>query len=363
VVDELLASATGAWLEIEDGLVVGEGAGGVPADASMVGDVVFSPGFVDLQINGFRDVDFWRADPDGWLRTGSRLLETGVTSYLPTLVSAPLDQYDDGLARVAAAAAAAPAGHPHIEGVHLEGPFLGEAPGAHPPDLLRPMDLEWLLERLDRHPDLVRLVTLAPESDPDLLGTRALVARGVTVALGHSRCTYEQARDAAAAGATVVTHLFNGMGPLGHRAPGLPGAALDDDRLTPSLIADFVHVHPVLVRLAALAKPVILVTDAVAVDVEYWGQAVTERDGAAFLANGTLAGSILTMDRAVRNLAGLVGLDRALPMATTIPARTVGLDTYATRGLGGRADLVALDRSTLEVVGTWIRGVRAYARP
>ena len=100
-------------------------------------------------------------------------------------------------------------------------------------------------------------------------------------------------------GATLVTHLFNGMGPFGHRAPGLPGAALDDDRLTPSLIADFVHVHPAALRLAALRKDCILVTDAVAVGVEYFGQAVTDRDGAAYLEDGTLTGSTLTMDRAV----------------------------------------------------------------
>jgi N-acetylglucosamine-6-phosphate deacetylase len=147
-----------------------------------------------------------------------------------------------------------------------------------------------------------------------------------------------------------VTHLFNGMGPLGHRAPGLPGAALDDDRLTPSLIADFVHVHPAMLRLAALRTPCILVTDAVAVGIDAFGQTVTDRDGAAFLRDGTLAGSTLMMDRAVRNAGTLVGA-----------ARAVGVEAYATQGVGGRADVVALDRTTLEVRAVWLAGEAAYA--
>jgi N-acetylglucosamine-6-phosphate deacetylase len=251
---------------------------------------------------------------------------------------------------------------PRIEGVHLEGPFLGAAPGAHPPELLGPADLPWLLDLLDSQRGLVRLVTLAPEADPGLEATRALTERGVVVALGHSGCTYEQALDAAAAGATVVTHLFNGMGPFGHRAPGLPGAALDDDRLTPSLIADFVHVHPAALRLAALRKQCILVTDAVAVGIEYFGQLVTDRGGAAYLDNGTLTGSTLTMDRAVKNAQTLVGLPRAVEMATLTPARAISIDCYGSRGIGARADLVALDRSTLEVVAVWQSGEPAYVR-
>lgn len=359
----VLASATGAWLIIEDGVVVERGDHDPPRRAHVIGDVVFAPGFVDIQVNGIGPVDFWRADPEEWRTAGRQVLVGGATSYLPTLVSSPRGGYRYALARAAAAKMdAASAGLPHIEGVHLEGPFLGDAPGAHPPELLGPVNLEWLLDLLDSQPGLVRLVTLAPEADPDLLATRALTERGIVVALGHSRCTYERALEAADAGATIVTHLFNGMGPLGHRAPGLPGAALDDDRLTPSLIADFVHVHPAALRLAALRKPCILVTDAVAVDVDYFGRQATERDGAAYLDNGTLTGSTLTMDRAVRNTQTLVGLPRAIDMATLTPARALGIDCYATRGIGGRADLVALDRTTLEVAGVWLAGEPAYAR-
>ncbi len=356
--DATLATAAGGWLTIEDGVVAATGGADPPSGATDLGVVLLAPGFVDLQVNGIGPVDFWRASPAEWRDAGARLLAGGVTSYLPTLVSAPRDGYRAALARVAAAREdASSGGLPRIEGVHLEGPFLGAAPGAHPRELLGPVDLDWLLDLLDGFPGLVRLVTLAPEADAGLAATRALTERGIVVALGHSRCSYEEAVAAADAGATVVTHLFNGMGPLHHRDPGLPGAALDDDRLTPTLIADGVHVHPVALRLAALRTPCALVTDAVAVDIDYFGDHVTERDGAAYLGDrDTLAGSTLTMERAVRRMTSLVGLPRALTMATETPARVAGLDLFAAVGVGGRADLVALDVATGAVNGVWIAG-------
>jgi N-acetylglucosamine-6-phosphate deacetylase len=360
VPSETLATAAGGWLTVEDGVVAATGAADPPRGATDLGPVLLAPGFVDLQVNGIGPVDFWRASPTEWRDAGARLLAGGVTSYLPTLVSAPRDGYRDALARVAAARDdARSADLPRIEGVHLEGPFLGAAPGAHPPELLGPVELDWLLDLLDAFPGLVRLVTLAPEADPGLAATRALSRRGIVVALGHSRCSYEDALAAADAGATVVTHLFNGMGPLHHRDPGLPGAALDDDRLTPTMIADRVHVHPVALRLAALRKPCALVSDAVAIDVDYFGDRVVERAGAAYVGGtDTLAGSTLTMERAVQTMAGLVGLPRALTMATETPGRVAGLDTFAARGVGGRADLVALDAASGAVVAVWLAGGR-----
>jgi len=185
------------------------------------------------------------------------------------------------LERLAAVRAARPDA---VLGVHLEGPFLGGAPGAHPVDLVRPVDLDWLAALCDRFGDLIRLVTLAPEADPGLAGIAMLHDRGVVVALGHSTVDYDGARAAVAAGARVVTHLFNGMGPLHHRAPGLPGAALSDHGLVPSIIADGIHVHPAMVRLALDARPdAVLVTDAVATV-----KPVVCRDGAAYLPDGTL---------------------------------------------------------------------------
>ena len=221
-----------------------------------MGDAGLAPGFIDLQVNGVGTVDFVDASEDEWRSAGRELLRHGVTSYCPTIVSAPLDVYDAALDRVGAARTdAAHERLPAIVGAHLEGPFLGDAPGAHPPELLQRADVPWLTSLTEHHPGLVRIVTLAPEADPGLSATRMLAAAGVVVALGHSRASYAAAIAAADAGATVVTHLFNGMGPLQHRAPGLPGAAFDDPRLIPTLIADLVHVHPAVVRLVFAALP------------------------------------------------------------------------------------------------------------
>jgi N-acetylglucosamine-6-phosphate deacetylase len=273
-------------------------------------------------------------------------------------VTAPLDDYPPALER--ARAAQADAQHrslPAIAGVHLEGPFLGGAPGAHPVDLLRSADCEWLRALLDEFPGLVRIVTLAPEADAGLAATRLLYDEGITVALGHSTATSAEARAAANAGARLVTHLFNGMAPLHHREPGLAGAALDDARLTPTLIPDLVHVHPAVLRLAIGHKhDMAIITDRVATE----GRRVTD-DGAARLADGTLAGSTLSMQRAVRNTAGLgAPVERAVEMASTIPAGVLGLTDRGRIAPGMRADLVALDPDSLEVRAVWLAGERAH---
>ncbi len=284
-------------------------------------------GFVDLQINGVDAIDFSVANGEDWVRAGQRLLAAGVTGYLPTICSMPLDRYSGALARVAAAQGAGPDGLPRILGVHLEGPFLGGALGAHPPAMVRPMDLAWLAELVDSFPGLVRLVTLAPEADPGCDGIRALVARGIVVSLGHTTCTYEQAVAAADAGATLTTHLFNGMGPLHHREPGIIGAALDPRvDLTPTLIADFVHVHPAVVAAVFAAANPILVSDAVATGTRYFDAKVTAARGAAYLPNGMLTGATALLDDAVRNVAGLgVPLAEVLAAASNRPAALLGL--------------------------------------
>lgn len=268
---------------------------------------------------------------------------------------------------VAQAALPAPDGwapdRARIAGVHLEGPFLGDAPGAHPRGLLRPADPEWLAALLDARPDTVRIVTLAPEADAGLAATRLLAARGVIVALGHSGASDADARRAADAGATLVTHLFNGMAALDHRAPGLVVAALDDPRLTPTLIGDLVHVHASVIRVASAVKArVALVSDAVAVETgTSAGLRIEERDGAARLADGSLAGSVIAMDDALRNAMAIgLGLDRAVELAAVVPARVLGLDTFGSRGIGGIADLVSLDAATDVIRGVWLAGHRVY---
>ena len=340
------------WITVEGGTVQDRGAGPPPAGAEDLGDALLVPGFVDLQVNGVGDVDFATADVDGFARAGRAQLTHGVTAYCPTLISAPLDSYAPALRRVDAARhAAARASLPAVLGAHLEGPFLGGAPGAHPVELVRPADARWLAQLVDGAPGEVAVVTLAPEADSGGEAVRALVARGIVVALGHSTATYDEARRAVDAGARLATHVFNGMGPLHQREPGLVGLALDDERLIPSLIADLVHVHPAVVRLVAHASPrVALVTDAVA--------APSPVD-AVRLADGTLAGSTLGMDEAVANVVGTgIPVERAVAMATETPAAVLGDGTRGRLDPGRRADVVALDPRTYGVRAVWLAGER-----
>jgi N-acetylglucosamine-6-phosphate deacetylase len=346
------------WVAIDAGMIDEVGWSSAPADAIDLGSALLAPGFVDLQVNGVGDVDFASTDANGWRTGGRAQLEEGVTAYCPALVTTRLDEYAPALERVRAARVEARDGPlPAILGVHLEGPFLGGAPGAHPVQLIRSANCDWLRGLLDAFPGVVSMVTLAPEADPDLAATRVLRARGVRVALGHSTATYAQAIAAVDAGASLVTHLFNGMGPLHHREPGLAGVALDDERVTPTLIADLVHVHPVTLRLAIGRKPnVALVTDRVA-----RGGVHVTADGAARLADGTLAGSTLSMDRAVRNAVRIgVPVERAVEMAATVPAAALGLSDRGRITPGARADLVALDPDSLEVRAVWLAGELAY---
>ncbi|HEX2849236.1 MAG TPA: N-acetylglucosamine-6-phosphate deacetylase [Acidimicrobiales bacterium] len=345
-----------ARIEVDGGRIVEVGP--VPA-GSAVPDRVLAPGFVDLQVNGFADVDCSAARDRDWDRLDELILAQGVTAWCPALVTAPLGAYAEPIARIGEAASRPDAaGRPTVLGAHLEGPFLGGAPGAHRRQHLVPIDLEWL----GALPDSVRVVTLAPElpGAPDAI--RLLAGRGVLVSLGHSTATFEEARRGADAGARLVTHLFNGMGPLHHRRPGLLGAALSDDRLTPSVIADGVHVHPAVLRTAALAKGAghwVLVTDAVAWESARVGdRAIEVRDGAPRLADGTLAGSALTMDAAVRRMVTECGvpLADAVGAASTTPAALLGRADRGRIVPGARADLVALTPD-LTVSEVWIAGL------
>lgn len=312
------------------------------------------PGFIDLQCNGLEDLDVAAAEGTDWDRLDSLLLASGVTSWCPTLVTAPPGAYPARLARIAAAAARPPLGRPTIAGAHLEGPFLGGAPGAHPVDLLLPIDLGWL----GALPPVVRIVTLAPELDGAVDAVRLLVDHGIVVSLGHTTATADQVAAARAAGATLVTHLFNGMSPFHHRSPGVAGAALLDDALTVGLIADLVHVDGAAIALAFRAKGpdrIALVTDAVA-----WLADGLRFDGrAARLPDGTLAGTATTMAAAVGNVvrrAG-VGMTEAVLAASTTPARALGLADRGKIAEGCRADVVALTPD-FEVEAVWVAGER-----
>jgi len=336
-------------VDVEDGRIVA-----VRAASGPVENATLAPGFIDVQLNGYDDVDVAVAEGNSWDRLEELLLRQGVTAWLPTIVTSPLNLYDAVLARVTAAAATRGPASPAILGAHLEGPFLGGAPGAHDPDLIRDVNLDWLASL----PPIVRLMTLAPEQPAALDAIRALDARGMVVALGHSTASFEEATAAIDAGGRLVTHCFNGMGPLHHRRPGLVGAALSDDRATVSVIADLHHLHPAAVRLAFRAKPrgkVVLVSDAIA----WHADGVAVVDGAARFADGTLVGAIAGLDQAVANTVLHAGVDLfdAVYAASTAPADLLGLADRGRIAPGGRADFVALD-DDLRVTGTWVAGQR-----
>lgn len=327
---------------------------------------ILAPGFVDLQVNGIGGADVARASDEDWDRLGAALLAQGTTTWCPSLLSAPLDDLVGALEGVARAAGRAGPGQPAIAGAHLEGPFLS-LPGAHRPDhLVGTVDSKWLAAL----PDIVAVVTLAPELPGALDAVAALTGSGVVVALGHSSCTAEQAVAAADAGARLVTHLGNAMGPFHQRRPGLMGAALADERLSVTVIADLVHLHPAWLALAFACKGpegVALVTDTVAVGAEAPvgkgpGPALEAGSGAPRLADGTLAGSALSMNEAVGNCATAAhsGLAAALSAASTTPARLLGLTDRGAIAPGRRADLVALGPD-LAVEAVWLGGTPADA--
>ena len=314
------------------------------------------PGFVDLQVNGIDDIDVARAEGADWERLDQLLLAQGVTTWCPTLVTAPLRSYAAPLQRIADAAARGGV-RPHIAGAHLEGPFLGGAPGAHRPELIIPIDLDWL----SALPSHVKVMTLAPEQLLAPEATRLLTNRGCLVALGHTAASETEFDAAVAAGARLVTHLFNGMTGIHHRSPGVATFALTNDDVCASLIADTVHVHPRVLRIACTAlgpDRTVLVTDAVGWRAGSAGPVgLALRDGAPRLADGTLAGSALTMDTAVRVcVAAGVSLAHAVAAASTNPARLLGLHDRGRIQPGCRADLVALTPD-LQVEQVWVGGV------
>ena len=339
-------------VEITGGRVAGVGL------ASPNGRGIAVPGFVDLQVNGFSGVDFLSADADGYRQAGEALLETGVTSYLPTFITAPEEQLVGALRALPVVSDG-----PRILGAHLEGPFISALRlGIHPAEARRNPDPELLERLLDA--GSVRLVTLAPE----LPGARAVVEkllrREIAVSLGHSDATAEQADAAFDLGVRSITHLFNAMRPFHHRDPGIVGAALARPDVVIQLIVDWVHVAPVTAAMVwqAAQGRLALVTDAVSgagldggtyrlgdLDVEI-------RDGVARGATGALAGSTLTMIDAVRHLHSLgVPFEDAVGAATEVPARVLRLPASGRIGVGLPADVVILSEE-LEIERVLVEG-------
>jgi N-acetylglucosamine-6-phosphate deacetylase len=340
-------------------------------------DGILAPGFIDIHIHGGAGHDVME-ESEAALPPMERLLARhGVSSYFPTTVTAPLETTLSALARLADAIEAAERTQPSTElrarplGIHLEGPFISHCRrGVHPPEsLLTPslagFDRFWQAAR-----GHIRLLTIAPELPGAIEVIKEAVNRGVCVSLGHSDAALSAARAGVAAGARHATHTFNAMRPLGHRDPGILGEVLTDSRLSADIIADGVHLDPAIVQLFLQAKgpdTAVLITDATAAtgmpDGHYrLGSLDVEVKEGRCLSGGNLAGSVLTMDLAVRNVMQFAqwDLQQAVRLATLNPARVVnwsrGQDN--SDGLikpGGPADLVVLNPNG-EVKRTIIRG-------
>jgi N-acetylglucosamine-6-phosphate deacetylase len=344
-------------VEIVDGRVSGLGL------SSANGRGIAVPGFVDLQVNGCAGVDLLGADREGYRRAGEALLETGVTAYLPTFITAPEDQ-------VLAALREVPHGPdgPRILGVHLEGPFLSPRRlGIHAAVSRRDPDVELLERLLGAGP--VRLVTLAPElPGADALMNRLLLEE-IAISCGHSDATAEEAEFAFDLGVRTVTHLFNAMRPFRHRDPGIAGAALARDDVIVQVILDGVHLAAETANIVwrAAAGRVALVTDAIAAaglgdgTSRIGGLEIEVKDGVARGPAGELAGSTLTMLEAIRNLHGLgASFEEAVDAATEVPARVLRLPIVGRLGVGLRADIVVLSEE-LELERVLVEGTDRVA--
>lgn len=342
------------WVRVRGDRIVELGAGTAPAngaDPIDLGGAWLVPGFVDIHVHGGAGASYPSGDVDEARRAAGFHLSHGTTTTLASLVTAAPEAM---LSTVRALAGLVRDGT--IAGLHLEGPFLAEARcGAHDPALLRAPDPEELAAMLDAGQGTIRQVTVAPELPGGLDLIRQIIAAGVVAAVGHTDATYEQASAAFSAGATLATHLFNGMRPLHHREPGVVLAALQDDRVSVELINDGVHLHSAVVRSVftqVSSGRVALVTDAMAAagagDGTYrlGGQSVLVTDGVAALANGSsIAGSTLTMDLALRRavLSAGVSIVDAVRSASTTPAAVIGLGRLGAIARGWQADLVVLD--------------------
>lgn len=347
------------WLEI-DGRRIADLGGRQIAAPDMAAPCLV-PGFIDLHVHGGGGADCMEGGAA--LETMARLhARHGTTSLLATTMTAPREQIESVLGAIACQSRARPPGAARILGAHLEGPYLNRARLGAQPDLTRVAARDEVLHLLTLAP--VRVITLAPEAQHDLALIGELAGRGVRVQLGHTDASYEQACAALTAGASGFTHLYNAMSPLAHRAPGAVGAALAHAQFA-EMIPDLLHVHPGAIRVALRAIPGLYgVTDATAAagmpDGQYrlGAQSVHHCLGAVRLADGTLAGSALTMARALCNLVQ-IGLDlsEAVARLSRLPADYLGLADRGRLACGAFADINVL-APDLGLQETFIEGER-----
>jgi N-acetylglucosamine-6-phosphate deacetylase len=339
------------------------------ADHEMdVKGLIIAPGYIDLQINGGFGIDF-SVQPDRVKQVATLLPRYGVTSFLPTLISLKKEQYPFSISLLQPSQGGANGAT--ILGIHLEGPFFNPVKnGAHHPDLMRDFN-ESSLEEYFGNLDGVIMVTLAPEIPGALSAIRYLKSRNIIVSAGHTNATYEEAIEGIQAGISVATHLFNAMTPFHHRAPGIVGAIFADNSIFYSMIADGFHLHSAILKLAWKTHPkgLFLVTDAIEAlglpkGIYHLGKLKIEvqNECAYLLGTQTIAGSVLSMDTAVRYFQKSTNcsLVEAIEVASLRPAQVLGIqESKGTLKEGADADFLILD-DNLYVQACYIAGQCAW---
>ncbi|MCD6394869.1 MAG: N-acetylglucosamine-6-phosphate deacetylase [Planctomycetes bacterium] len=329
--------------------------------------MIVAPGFIDLHIHGAGGGDTSDCSVESLRKMSSALVRFGTTSYLPTVYPAGKSEMVRRVSTIRRAMEMAPQGA-EILGVNLEGPFLNpREKGALREKSLRLPSMEELCGLIDASNDNIRLMSIAPELPGAVELIRECRRRTIRVAVGHSDASHEEMVIAINAGINHVTHVFNALRGTRQREPGVMGTVLTNHEITVELIADMHHVHPVVINLLLLAKPadkICLITDALRIAglrgkrFTADGRTVTVEDGVAKLSDGTIAGSVLTLNRAVRNMVATerVPLENALKMAGMIPAKVLGIDHRKGNILpGSDADIVVMDRN-FDVQMTMVRG-------
>lgn len=359
--------APGTDVRIMDGLVaeVGCGLQALPGEESIdAAGQYLLPGFVDVHIHACQGHDTMRGEAD--VRAMSRALRAmGVAAFVPTTMSASIEGTREAVAAVRAVMEAPESQGAKVLGVHMEAPFLAESRcGAQLKEYFMDPSMEALEALTGGDVTAVRLITMAPERPGSEKFIRQAAERGITVSIGHTDAVAAQVHAAADWGASHVTHTFNAQTPLHHREPGVPGAALVDDRLYCEMICDGVHLHPDIIRLIARVKGAaraVMITDAMEAagmpDGQYdlGGQAVFVHGAEARLASGTLAGSVLTMPVALRNMIRRFGIapEDAARMCTLTPAESIGEEWAGRIAVGSPAPLTLWDAAWegMRVVG------------
>ncbi len=348
----------------------------IPKSADVIeaeGQIV-APGLLDIHMHGLAGNRVMEGNADSIIAIAEKEVEYGVTSFLPNAVTASAESIDEAIEAVLEAKKRENKGA-EILGIRLEGPYLNKIrKGAQPENFIRPADRTEFEGWVKKAEGELKMIDLAPEVEGNLTLLSRAKELGIFVSIGHSNASYEEVVEAIEAGATHITHLFNGMVPFHHRSPGVIGAALTRYELKAELIADGVHVHKAALKLAIKAKGsdgIILITDAMEAtgfeDGVYnlGGQKVIIKDGGARLEDGTLAGSLMTMNRAVKNVVEWLGIPlvEAFKMASLNAAYSIGIaKDKGSLEIGKDADIAIFD-DELEVQATLVRGAIKWVNP